>query len=193
MTTVAAVARAGWVWMAADSCNNVHDRPIVGSAQKITRKVIDGRPVLFGVCGAGALAQLTARRLQLPHLPTFADWQTDAPLQAWAHDAASAVTDMARGHGITRDSGVIDGTLLMGFAGRLWTITDHQAIPQPDGIAAIGSGDELAIGALHALIDEVDAAWAVRRALEIACAHDRYSDRPIQFERLEPLADAASA
>lgn len=176
MTVVAAYAVDGAVHMAADSMNNVYDRPVPGGAVKIVRCDVGSEPMLIGVCGDGCLASLALRRLDVP--PVNGD-EDD-----WAFEVATALTTLAVEHGVTND-GRIDGTLLLGWRGRVWTLTHHQAIPHPDGIAAVGSGEGPAIGVLDALTEcGVDPRSAVETAVAVAIRRDRYCGGPIQYERL---------
>lgn len=178
MTTVVAYGDGETVWMAADSCTNVYERPIVGSATKILRLDAGDDEVLLGLAGAGGLATVMPL-LKLPFTP-----EDDGVPQAWANEVALAITALAVEHGLVED-GQMDGHLLLGWRGLLWTIVHAMAIPHPDGFAALGSGEGPAIGALDALrICDVEPAEAVRLAAEIACRRDRYSMPPIQLEVL---------
>lgn len=164
MTTVAAVSDGEHVWMAADSLVNVYDRPIIGGVRKIRRlPVSESSDALIGFCGDGGLADLLDARVTLPPAPA------DGDLQQWAASVSYAVTDAAVEAGLVED-GRIDGHLLLAYRGRLWTLLHAQAIPHPDGVAALGSGEGLAIGAI--------------RAVEIACLRDRYSGMPMQIEMI---------
>jgi hypothetical protein len=71
--------------------------------------------------------------------------------QAWAMSVAVELNRWAVETGITQD-GRMDGSVLLGWHGRLWTCSEVQAIPHPDGRAALGSGEGPAIGALDALL-----------------------------------------
>lgn len=182
MTTVAAVCRAGRVFMAADSQVTCYDRPVIGGIGKILRlATADGQPLLAGASGSAALAGLLEVDLEVPAAPA-----DDADPQRWAYKVARAVTQLAVDTGCVSD-GQMDGSVLLGWNGRVWTLTHAQAIPHVDGIAAIGSGEGVAIGAVDALLGQgVDPADAVRLALQIACTRDVYSSGPAQLETLEP-------
>ena len=188
MTTVLALARGGRVVMAADTLTNVYERPIPDGARKIARLPIrrttpyDGRPpeLLIGTAGAGGLLA-TVRRLEPPLPPT------DGDLQAWADEIARAVTTAAVDAGLT-DEGRMDGTLLLGWAGQLWTLTHYMAIPHADGVAALGSGEGPAIGALDVLLEAYPTqapGELLTRALRVAAARDRHTGGSVQLELLE--------
>jgi ATP-dependent protease HslVU (ClpYQ) peptidase subunit len=177
VTTIAAVARDGQVHMAADSLTNIYDRPIFDGARKIRRiPVGETGQALLGVCGDGGLADLASARLR-PSRP-------DSDLQAWAAGVAYEISSLAVEHGLT-EQGRLDGSLLLGFDGRLWHTTHGQAIPIPDGVAAAGSGEGPAMGALDVLLARgEDVGEAVRLAVEIACHRDKHSAGPIYTESL---------
>lgn len=178
MTTVVAFADGETVWMAADSCVNVYDRPIVGGATKILRLDAGDDEVLLGLAGAGGIASVLPE-LTLPMSP-----EEGESAQAWANRCAIAITKLAVEHGLV-DDGQMDAYLLLGWHGLLWTIVHALAIPHPDGCAALGSGEGPAMGALDALrICDVGPEEAVRLAVEIACRRDRHSMPPIQVEVL---------
>lgn len=177
MTTVAAVASGGSVYMAADTCTNVYDRPIA-SARKLRTLAAGGERILLGLCGDGALADLAETELHLEDPPH------DGAAHLFAVHVARRLTTLSVDFGLVQD-GRMDGSAVLGWRGRLWTLVHQQAIPHPDGIAAVGSGEGPAIGALDALLaNGVDPAAAVLRAVEIGCARDRYSEPPIQVETL---------
>lgn len=180
MTTVVALARHGQVWMAADSLTNVYERPVRDGARKIRRVPVgdDGGVCLLAVSGAGGLADLMGFRLRLAAAPE------SAGLGRWAADAAWAVTELAQAVVLVSESRV-DGSLLLGYGGRLWTLSESHAIPAPDGIAALGSGEGPAIGALDALLAHgVGPARAVLGAVRIAIDRDRNSAGPVYVEHL---------
>lgn len=180
VTTIAAVARDGAVWMAADSATNVYERPIVDGARKVRRLIVgDSEECLIGMCGAGGLADLIGLRLKLTHVPS-----DDEDLQSWAAAVAWAVTELAQDAGLV-DAGRIDGSLALGFRGRLWTLSETHAIPHPDGVNCLGSGEGPAIGALDVLLEQdLDPLEAVTRAVAIGINRDRNSRAPIYVEYL---------
>ena len=181
MTTVVALVTAGAAWMAADTTTNVYDRPVV-SAKKICRlETGDGSEVLIGFAGEGAGPAIARRHLSIEERPSL-----DAPgdCDDWANAVASAITELYVDRGMV-DGQRIDGTIVLAIPGHLWTITHHQAIRHPDGMAAIGSGEGPALGALHAL---TSSSWepgeAMRKACEIGILLDRFSGGPVDLEHL---------
>lgn len=191
MTTVVALARDGHVYMAADTMTNVYERPIPGGARKILRFSTGRGELLLGITGTGGLAGVCIASLEVPPEP-----MGDADPQPWAHSVAKAITELAVAAGLVED-GKLDATLILGWRDRLWTLTHAMAIPHPDGIAAVGSGEGPAIGALDALLDFAESmppVEMVARACVFAINRDRYSGGPIHLEVLPTAAsDAAPA
>lgn len=191
MTTVVALARDGAVAMAADTCINVYERPIVGGAHKLLRLGVGASEALLGFAGEGAGPGIVATMWNVGVHP-----DDDEDPQSWANDIAIAVTTWLKNAGLVRDER-IDATMLFGWRGRLWTLTHMVAIPHDDGVAAIGSGEGPAIGAVDAMLAvgaDLSSAEIVSRACSIGIRRDRYSDGPVEVHLLEPaVADAAAA
>lgn len=173
MTTIVGYARGRHTLMAADAVTNVYDRPVY-SAEKILSCTTVGKDgsYLLGFAGEGAGPSVIRRRHSVACMPDFTD---QADRNGWAASIASAVTEIFLEHQLV-DQQRIDGTALLAAGGFLWTLTHHQAIAHPDGMAAIGSGEGPALGALHALIGAGRTpAKAVLKACEVGILLDRYS------------------
>lgn len=181
MTTVVAAAVDGSVAMAADTCNTSYDRPVIGGATKIVRMPAGAvGEVLFGFAGAGGLVHVVRDKLKVDGEPL-----PEEDPDEWASALALAVTDLAANARLFDQAGQLDGTLLLGWCGRVWTIGHAVAVPHPDGRVAIGSGGDVAIGALDALLGAgCEPHRAVRRACEIGIARDHYSAGPVQVHTL---------
>jgi ATP-dependent protease HslVU (ClpYQ) peptidase subunit len=187
VTTVLGIARQGMVVMAADSVTNVYDRPIRNGAKKIRRLHIGAiGTALLGIAGDGALGALAQAYLKVDGEP-----MEGQESQGWADALADALTQIAVEHGVV-ENGRLDGNCILGWNGRLWTICHSQAIPHEDGVAAVGTGEGPAIGALDVLLSQyvdgppevlVDAA---KIAAEIGINRSVGSATPIQLELLAP-------
>lgn len=187
MTTIVAVAVAGSVYMAADACSNVYERPVIG-IRKIARLPVGDEEVLLAFCGAAGLCDLVPTGLVLESAP---EQGTDP--HRWVYAVARGISELAVEAGLV-DEGKLDGGVMLGFRGRLWTLSHSTALAHPDGRAALGSGEGPAIGALDALLDAgVSPQTAVHKAAEIACRRDRYSEPPIQVEVLPPPVEKAAS
>lgn len=186
MTTIAALAVDGRIVVGADTCTNVYDRPLPGAARKIRR--IRGAwqgEILIAITGAGALADVFGDGLTFERVP---EDQDEDGLRKWASALARACSEIARDAGLV-EGGQIDGSVLLAAAGRLWTMSNYHAIPHLDGVAALGSGEGPAIGALDALRHTDrdlagNLAEIVKAAVEIGIDRDRHSAGPIQLELL---------
>lgn len=184
MTTVVAVATSRGVYMAADTMTNVYDRPILGWARKIVRlRAGDDATVLLGISGnAGMPGRM--RSIWPDGVAPYPDSVDDR--QAWADDLASEMTRPLVEAGMVDETGQLDGNLLLGIPGSLWTLAHHMAVLCPDGRGAVGTGEGPAMGALDAFIQsEVPEYRAVELAAAIACTRDRWSRLPLQLEQIE--------
>lgn len=199
MTTVLGIALDGVVFMAADTGSNVYERPIVNAVRKIRLVDLRRGQILLGVTGHGGLPDVLTASLNstdTPALRRTAAPGNQADAQAWAHAVAAAVTDLAVGAGFV-EGGQMAGSVLLGYDGRLWTLCHNTAIPHPDGVAAVGSGEGPAMGAADAYL-QMHAAnrlgrfahpqgagrWIVDAAVRIAVARDKHSALPVQVQTL---------
>lgn len=185
MTTVCAVARAGRVVMGADSMAVLNERALHGRTKVIELQVKDpsANPdhpsLLLGFAGNGALSDLV-----LAHFTVDAAPAPDDDPQPWAATVAQGVTQIAIENWLV-DNGKLDGNLLLGWAGHVWTIHTNGAHRHPDGVAAIGSGAEFALGALYMIdtwprsVGEAESVEdAVKAAVTVASHLDIYSGGP---------------
>ncbi len=196
MTTIVAAARHGSVWMAADSLVSVCERPLPGAVRKILRLPV-GEPgpgqgeALLGVAGDGALCGLFRQLVRFGEVGATGTPVGDA--QSWADRDAWMLTGIAREHGVL-DNDRMDGMLLLAHAGQLWTVVHSQALPHPDGLAAVGSGADAALGAVTAFLRTGTSPWrSVAEAVDIAIRFDINSAGPVQSEELPDISEAADA
>ena len=142
------------------------------NSRKITRVPVGnaGATALIGTCGHSGLSTLTrAGGIKLDAAP---DPRDAASCNDWADAVGRALTDMAvdARPPLTDDGGHVWGQAMLAHAGRLWGISEHGAWPV-DRFCAIGSGGDLALGALDALLPLVDGGSVdARDALEAAGA-----------------------
>jgi ATP-dependent protease HslVU (ClpYQ) peptidase subunit len=168
VTVVAAIARDGRIIMAADRQTNYQQQAIFG-AKKIRRHTAGSGEVLIAASGAGAISNMVARHCKLDHAPDAT--ATLAELQEWADVVAEAVTEvLANAQPPLIESGGINGALLLGVHGQLFYLFTHQAAHAADGVAALGSGSEVALGAMHAALRHGDQPLdAVLLGVELGC------------------------
>ncbi len=198
MTVVAAIARAGRVVMAADWQTGYGGIQAVFGARKVRRLAVGHDQALVAASGNGALLGVLQRHLTVDAPDAAASLDE---LQRWADVVASGATEVYAGtepsllRGADSDSAAsMDGALLLGYRGHLFYLFTHQAVHVPDGIATLGSGSELALGAVHtALGCQVRPIEAVRNAVMLAsrfCEGCGLDSRDPLFETLGEAADA---
>jgi ATP-dependent protease HslVU (ClpYQ) peptidase subunit len=166
MTCIAGIAHEGTVWLAGDSAvSSDWDLTILASA-----KVCANGPYVLGFTGSLRMAQLLRYSLS-PPVPGTADLHEfvctafiDA-VRACLKDGGWATKDKEQEEG---------GTFLVGVRGRLFVVSNDYGVTEPvDSYAAIGCGDQLALGALFATADNPDQSVRLRIALSAA---ERFSN-----------------
>lgn len=176
MTIIAAMAAEDHVVMGCDTAADYRGTAIYRADGKIAQwETAQGDRVLLGAAGNAAIVPILLRRLHIGDGPA-----DDADAQTWASALAEKITGvLADAHpavltpaGADAAAGV-DGMLLLAWRHRLWLVHTHEALPPYPGIAAVGSGTDLALGALHtASAVGVGAYTAVEMAVALACAFD---------------------
>lgn len=169
MTCVVGMLHESGIFIGADSeINN-------GSRRSTMRieKVVQYHNMLIGVCGPIRLTEVLHNNFTPPqHEP-----QELSPSEYMTRCFTKALRDTLRecGH-LRNDAGVesMGNDLLIGYAGHLFTIEHNfQLIEYSYPYAAIGSGEEVAMGAFHALAEISPAPLCVLAALtaaeELAC------------------------
>lgn len=170
MTVVAAVAHDGKVVMAADRRSNYDNQAVYGT-RKIRRYGSEGN-VLIAVCGNLSVQSILRRRLKVD--PPAASASIDE-LSDWADAVALVATELLAGADppmLGDDGGqrFIAGAALLGYAGQLFHLFTHGAAWASDGIASLGSGAEVALGAMHTSLRLGQTPQdAVVTAVDLAC------------------------
>lgn len=183
VTTVAALVEGGSCWMACDSLT-VDGWEMKGSiGSKIVRLEVGREQALLGVSGDAQLIPMLRHGLKL-EAPDPGD---DVGCDSWAYRVACAVTELcveARPPVMNEDGRSQRGAVLLAAAGRLWSCATNQAW-RVGSYFAIGSGDNYAMGAFHAL-DAVGELGPGRlhEVIEAACAFDLHSGLPVMVESL---------
>lgn len=168
MTCIVGLVNDGCVYMAGDSAGVADTRCTIRNDPKIFKK--DG--MLYGFSGSFRFGQIVRYEFKLPKKPaskteheflctTFAN-----KLRALL-ERRGALSDFEG----TDDTG--DGNLLIGWHGKLYKLDrDFQIGESADGYDAIGSGDDVAKGAVFALRGGPMAPKEVlTKALEAATYH----------------------
>lgn len=184
MTVVAAVARDGVVTMAADTAIDYHGTYLLGfpKVRRLElgahRSILRADPgvgtALLAASGDGAMLGALQRHLHIDDVPDRADI---TGVSEWADTVAAAATQILAEQTppiIETQSGRqgIDGALLLGWAGHLFYLFTHQAHRCADGVGVLGSGCDIAFGAVHtALRAGGQPRTAVLQAVMLACDH----------------------
>lgn len=160
VTVIAAVARQGRVTIAADTAST-QGATRFASHPKIRRYPGD---VLLAAAGSAEALQVLRDPATIPHRSTD-------DLDEWAQCVAERITEIL---GSVNPPLIIDNDmtaeLILGYAGRLWYIDALCATPCHAGFGVIGSGSDIAYGALSAYLDSgADPLAAVTQAVVIAC------------------------
>jgi len=160
MTCIIGLVEDGKVWMGADSA------VMNGWTVRTT-----ARPKLFrfgqfiiGVTGSPRMAQILRYHLDVPTQETEDDFEymvtvfTEAIREAFKEKGFSKVED-------NQEKG---GFFLAGYRGGLYKVEDNfQVMAYADGLAALGCGEDFALGAMKAL-DFLPPRERVEKSLEIA-------------------------
>lgn len=149
MTCVVGLEHEGRVYMAGDRAAVHRSRTGMGATSFVwgEPKVFKRAGFLLGFCGSFRIGQLLQHAVSLP-----AYRGTDEGLTAYlATEFARALQDVLRAEGLNMTE---RGTgLLIGRRGVLHKMdSDMQVTRVLEGFAAIGMGEPLALGALHALV-----------------------------------------
>lgn len=157
MTVIAAIATPTHVVMGSDIMADYGGAVILKASSKVfALKASDGERVLIGAAGNIGLGPLVRQGVVIESTPDPSD--VDAT-DEWASTIATAISgvcaDATPPMTVTTDGAAsgLDGMLLMAWRQHLWYVTTHAAFRAESGVAAVGSGDEAARGAMHAALD----------------------------------------
>jgi hypothetical protein len=165
--------------MAADRLVTYGNQATYG-ARKIRKVDVVGGHALLTGAGDGALVGVLATRLTAALVQAGIDAPAPpandlAELHDWADGvaltASSVLADATPPVTITEnDKQIIDGALLLGYAGHLWYLFTNQAAWVDSGVATLGIGSEIALGAaVVALNGGATPRAAADRAVRLAC------------------------
>ncbi|MFI9019060.1 hypothetical protein ACIGZI_34045 [Streptomyces griseus] len=145
MTVIVGLATKHRVHLGADSAG-------VSGLQLTVRadpKTFRNGQYVMGFTTSFRMGQLLRYSFHAPPAPPTADDLHGFMVTTWTNDLRTCLKD---GGWARRDSDQEQaGTFLVGVHGRLFSIwDDYQVAEHADGYAAVGCGDDLALGALHA-------------------------------------------
>jgi ATP-dependent protease HslVU (ClpYQ) peptidase subunit len=179
MTVIAAIATENQVIMGCDTATDHGGTSIYSARGKIgVINASNGERILIGVAGNSAIGPTLDRCLTIESTPDDRDNASDA--DRWASALAEAITHVLAEANppllaqFSDSANGLDGSLLVAWRRHLWLVCAHAAIRPDNGIAAIGSGKDLALGSLHTSGPNglVHPEVAVSYAIGLACAYD---------------------
>lgn len=185
MTCIVGIKTPHGILLAADSAGaDSVTWAVRRDAKLFTVQTLDMRDTfLIGYTTSFRMGQILRYSFQ----PPFRSSTVDA-FQYLATDWVDAVRDCFKGKGFTRkesEGEEAGGEFLVGFAGRLFTVeSDYQIAENADNYAAVGSGRQVAYGALHATTQIADAKERAEIAIRAAAHHTPFVREPIQCEWL---------
>lgn len=144
MTCIAAVAENGNVWMGCDSAG------VAGLTLKVRKdpKIYRVGEFLFGFTSSFRMGQLLGYKFLPP--PQAEETCIE---QYMATDFVDKLRETLKDGGYARDKDgeELGGTFLVGYRGRIFRIgEDYQVGENVEPCDAVGCGEDLALGALHA-------------------------------------------
>lgn len=183
MTCIVGIAQDGAVWLGGDSAGASGYHVTVRADQKVFCRHRRGDQWVFGFTSSFRMGQLIHHSLTLPEGPDNGD-DIHAFLATTFIDAVRrCLSDGGwMGKDDNRDEG---GTFLIGYRSRLFIVySDFQVAESADGFAAVGCGEQFALGALHATGGQ-SAEQRVRTALDAAARFSGGVCGPFRLEHLE--------
>jgi ATP-dependent protease HslVU (ClpYQ) peptidase subunit len=181
MTCIVGVVENDIVWIGGDSAAvagyEIHARA--------DRKVFRNGPFLFGFTTSFRMGQLLHYAFAAPAHPDDMDVE-----RFMATTFVDAVRACLKQGGYARKEAEQEsgGVFLVGYRGRLFVVmNDYQVGELMAGYHAVGSGSNLALGALHATADlGLAPQERIIRALSAAEAYNSGVRGPFHIEMLEP-------
>lgn len=187
MTVIAAIRHDDTVWMAADTQTTDGAGRVWPDHGKLLRiQLATGHTALAGCAGHRGIRSLIRRQLTDSGYP----FDTHDHLDEWAQHAADQLAVAAREPGpkLCDNNGHLDACLLLAYNAQCYAISDGVA-DRIGPVTSIGSGGDLALGALSALQPHlaeglISPAEALRIAVEIAGRYDDACSTTAVIEQL---------
>ena len=144
-----------------------------------SKRPIQKGEMVFLIAGSPRIAQLIEFTLSLPKHPD--DYSVEGYMVTFVVDALRQCF-LDGGHvKKENEEEAFDSHLLIGYRGHLFTIgSDFQVLETRDGYAAVGSGQEVALGALFATAGR-SPSHRLLHALEAASYHTPFVRGPYHF------------
>jgi ATP-dependent protease HslVU (ClpYQ) peptidase subunit len=183
MTTLVAVQGDGWTVLGCDSRISDEDGRFAVSKDP---KIVDNNGILIASCGSSRTANILhygyvqPKPLAKENLNNFV---TSKFIPAMRKNFIDAGIDMKEDGEVAEN----DGGILISVRGELYAVqSDYSWDTDIRGVYAMGSGGDIALGALAALgISKIttleQAKRIVRKAIAIAIEYDMYCSEPIHI------------
>lgn len=166
MTCIAGICVDGRAWLGADSCASDFWTYDVARHEKVF--AVGG--LVFGVCGSFRTRDLLRYGFRPP-----SRGRSDPDRFVRVELVNALRRRLTKMEALQKKDGVaalVDSEFIVGFAGRLWRVQEDLAVLDvPPWGCSIGSGEEVALGALYALREsKLSPERRLRAALEAAAA-----------------------
>lgn len=182
MTCIVGLVEDGAVWIGSDSqCSMGYVTQVLARP-----KIVRTATYLLGYSGSVRLSNLLQHALTVPPRPE--DMEVEAYLSTLFVDALRTLLKETGVASKDKEREESPGLFLVAIAGRLFRISmDYSVIETAQGFDAIGSGNEVALGALYATKDlSVPPERRLMEALEAASHYIFGVGGPLVIERWHP-------
>lgn len=163
MTAIASVIEDGKIFMGGDACGSLGNSILICDDPKVFKL---GKNFIIGHCGQGRIGSVVKYCFKPPPRPKRMDADT-----YMSSKFAAKLRDCFRENGcLSTNDGVefMSGMLLVGYESEVYMVdSEFCAYRLVNKYAAIGSGSEVVLGALH-VTKEVPARERILKALEAA-------------------------
>lgn len=172
MTCIVGVQKKDVVWIGGDSAGTATN---MNQRVRADKKVFIRGEFIFGFCGSFRMGQLLQYTLKLPKHPSG-----KSDFEYLVNEFVTAVRSCLTSENKTTDNkdDALYPYFLFGYRGQLYGIQgDYQVAKPADGFDAMGSGGDIAMGAMHASAKDGNCRRRILQALE-ASARGNAAVRP---------------
>ena len=184
MTCIVAIEQEGTIYLGGDSAAS---EPATLALRILHEpKVFRNGEMIMGCCSSLRIQQLMQHSLVLPARTEYQD-----DLEYLVTDFIDAVRAVQRDKGVQKKENEFeehDAQFLLGYRGNIYYVEDdYQVYRTNEPWAAVGSGSDLALGALYALKgSKCTPEEKIQIALEAAESYNAGVRRPFYVLKLEP-------
>lgn len=183
MTAIVGLVHEGSVWIGGDSAGTYAQS--YGQQIRADVKVFTRERYAFGFTTSFRMGQLLRYSMRVPEKPPSRDLE-----EFMATDFIDAVRDCLKQGGFARKDNEVErgGGFLVGYLGRLFMIGgDYQVGENVVPYNAVGSGEDIALGALHATQGlRLNPRARIRSALEAAATWNAAVRPPFKIVKTRP-------